>query len=121
MRKSPFPALAGSRQRRENYAFAIGKIRALEKSLITQEVFAEAIGSRLDDALRLSRLLKGMKCKVNTIAYNNIRIKGHTNPSRAEIRNFIKALRDNRINVTHRKSRGEDIDAGCGQLRISRL
>jgi V/A-type H+-transporting ATPase subunit C len=36
-----------------NYAFAIGKIRALEKFLITQEVFVEAIDSRLDEALRL--------------------------------------------------------------------
>ncbi len=26
-------------------------------------------------------------------------------------------LRDNGVNAVNRKSRGEDIDAGCGQLR----
>jgi len=53
MRQSPFPVLSGSRQRRENYAFAIGKIRALENFLIRREVFEEAIESNLSDALRL--------------------------------------------------------------------
>jgi len=36
-----------------NYAFAIGKIRALEKFLIREEVFQEAIESGLSEALRL--------------------------------------------------------------------
>ncbi len=74
-----------------------------------------------EDALKISKLLKGVKCKVNTIAYNSIRIKDYTNPSQTDIRNFIKILKDGGVNVTHRKSKGEDIDAGCGQLRISRL
>lgn len=73
------------------------------------------------DAMKLVKLAKGMKCKVNTIAYNKIRIKGYTEPSPAEVKAFLKILRDNGINAIHRKSRGEDIDAGCGQLRISRL
>ncbi len=36
-----------------NYAFSVGKIRALEKFLIKEEVFEEAISSDLDSALRL--------------------------------------------------------------------
>lgn len=36
-----------------NYAFAVGKVRALEKFLIKQEVFQEAIESSLNEALRL--------------------------------------------------------------------
>ena len=36
-----------------DYAFAIGKIRALEKFLITNEVFEEAVGLELSQALRL--------------------------------------------------------------------
>lgn len=36
-----------------NYAFSVGKIRALEKFLIKQEVFVEAIESGLNEALRL--------------------------------------------------------------------
>lgn len=74
-----------------------------------------------DDAMKLVKLLKGMNCKVNTIAFNRIRLKEYTEPSASDIRGFLKTLRDNGINATHRKSRGEDIDAGCGQLRISRF
>jgi len=73
------------------------------------------------DALKLVKLLKGMKCKVNTIAYNKIRIKDYTEPSSQDIKAFLKILKDGGVNVIHRKSKGEDIDAGCGQLRISRL
>ncbi|MCX5678650.1 MAG: 23S rRNA (adenine(2503)-C(2))-methyltransferase RlmN [Candidatus Omnitrophica bacterium] len=73
------------------------------------------------DALKLVKLIKNVKCKVNTIAYNKIRIKGYSGPSLTEIKAFLGILKDNGINVTHRKSKGEDIDAGCGQLRISRL
>jgi 23S rRNA (adenine2503-C2)-methyltransferase len=29
---------------------------------------------------------------------------------------YIKTLTDSRIQVTYRRSRGEDIDAACGQL-----
>jgi V/A-type H+-transporting ATPase subunit C len=41
------------RQSPLNYAFAIGKIRALENFLIKREVFEEAIESDLNEALRL--------------------------------------------------------------------
>ncbi|MBN2453182.1 MAG: 23S rRNA (adenine(2503)-C(2))-methyltransferase RlmN [Candidatus Omnitrophica bacterium] len=72
------------------------------------------------DALKLAKLLKGINCKVNTIACNKVSMKGYAEPSSADIRVFVRTLRDNGINVNHRKPRGEDIDAGCGQLRISR-
>lgn len=36
-----------------NYAFSVGKVRALERFLIRQEVFEEAIASNLNEALRL--------------------------------------------------------------------
>jgi 23S rRNA (adenine2503-C2)-methyltransferase len=73
------------------------------------------------DALALAELLKGLKCKVNAISYNQIAAKDYRIPSPAEIDLFMKALRGGGINAMLRKSRGEDIDAGCGQLRISRL
>jgi 23S rRNA (adenine2503-C2)-methyltransferase len=62
-----------------------------------------------------------MKCKVNTISYNKIRAKDFGEPSGEAAKAFIKILKDGGISATHRKSRGEDIDAGCGQLRISKL
>ena len=90
------------------------------KRMITFEyILIKDVNSSREDAEKLARLLKGMMCKVNTILYNSIRAKDYTEPGTTEEKAFIKILKDNDILTTHRKSRGEDIDAGCGQLRIS--
>lgn len=79
------------------------------------------VNSSRQDAVALVKLLKNMKCKVNVISYNIIGEKDYAPPSQADIRSFLDFLKDSGVNVTHRKSKGEDIDAGCGQLRISRM
>lgn len=84
-------------------------------------ILIKDVNSSREDALKLARLLGPLKCKVNTITYNEIRAKDYKTPSGLEIKAFLKVLKDNGINAIHRKSKGEDIDAGCGQLRISRL
>ncbi len=73
------------------------------------------------DAVKLARLLTGLKCRVNTITCNNIRVKECSGPTPADVKAFLKILKESGINVTHRRTKGEDIDAGCGQLRIARL
>jgi len=82
-------------------------------------VLIKGVNSGPEDSAQLSKLLKGMKCKVNLIAYNQIRAQGFEAPSREEARAFLAALVSKGIRAMLRKSRGEDIDAGCGQLRIS--
>jgi 23S rRNA (adenine2503-C2)-methyltransferase len=90
--------------------------------IITFEyILIKDVNSSKEDALKLASLLKGMKCKVNAISYNLIRAKEHKEPSPPEAKAFMDILKARGIIATHRKSRGEDIDAGCGQLRISRL
>ncbi len=62
-----------------------------------------------------------MKCKVNIIAYNQVKALGFEKPSEAEIKSFVNILDKGGLSVTRRKSKGDDIDAGCGQLRISNM
>ncbi|MFA5146246.1 MAG: 23S rRNA (adenine(2503)-C(2))-methyltransferase RlmN [Candidatus Omnitrophota bacterium] len=95
---------------------------AVTGRIVTFEyVLLKGINSSEDDALKLVSLLKGLNCKVNTIAYNQIKAKGFEPPSAREIKLFIETLKAGSVQVTHRKSKGEDIDAGCGQLRIARM
>lgn len=90
--------------------------------IITFEyVLIKGMNASHEDAVRLAMLLRTIKCKVNVISYNQIAAKDYGCPSTSEVKAFVKTLKSNGINATHRKSRGEDIDAGCGQLRISRL
>jgi 23S rRNA (adenine2503-C2)-methyltransferase len=92
------------------------------KRVITFEyVLIKGVNSSREDALDLAHLLKEMKCKVNAILYNQIRAKDFSAPSAKEAEQFVRALKDSGVKATFRKSKGEDIDAGCGQLRISRL
>ena len=70
-----------------------------------------------EDALELSRLLKGLNCHVNLIPVNTIEERDFEKGDDDSIQNFKIVLEKNSINVTIRRSVGSDIDAACGQLR----
>jgi len=99
----------------KDYTLNTGRVITFEYVLIKGE------NSSAADSQAVSVLLKGVKCKVNVISYNNITAKGYLQPSPGEVRGFMDILKKNGISATKRKSKGEDIDAGCGQLRISKF
>jgi len=70
-----------------------------------------------EDALELSRLLKNITCKINLIPFNEIYGK-YKRPDQERIDSFAKILFNNRgdYRVFIRWSKGEDINAACGQL-----
>lgn len=76
----------------------------------------ENVNSSNEDALRLSKLLKGMICHVNLIAVNSVKERGYTSSSK-HVEYFRKELERLGINATVRRKLGADIDAACGQLR----
>ena len=53
---------------------------------------------------------------VNIIEYNAIEAAKFQKPEQEKVERFINHLSKNRVNATLRRSRGEDIDAACGQL-----
>ena len=64
----------------------------------------------------LSRLLRGMECRVNLIRFHKIPDFPYECPSDVIIRRFQERLAANGILTTVRASRGEDILAACGML-----
>ena len=70
-----------------------------------------------EDAMELSRLLKGLNSHVNLIPVNSIEERDYEKGDNNSIQNFKLVLEKNSINVTIRRSVGSDIDAACGQLR----
>jgi 23S rRNA (adenine2503-C2)-methyltransferase len=95
-------------------------VKSTNRVITFEYILIKGVNCSEEDALRVADLVKGLKCKVNTISYNRI-TEDFAKPSEKEVKVFLDVLRNRKINVTHRKSKGEDIDAGCGQLRISRL
>jgi 23S rRNA (adenine2503-C2)-methyltransferase len=58
----------------------------------------------------------GTWCKFNLIPFNPFPASGLTRSSRETVLAFAKILSDAGIVTTIRKTRGDDIDAACGQL-----
>jgi 23S rRNA (adenine2503-C2)-methyltransferase len=59
---------------------------------------------------------KGVWCKFNLIPFNPFPASGLTRSAAEQVRAFAKILSDAGIVTTIRKTRGDDIDAACGQL-----
>ena len=72
------------------------------------------------DARRLVRLLHGLRSKVNLIPFNPFPGAGFEPSPRRRIDGFQAVLRDHGLNATVRESRGQDIQAACGQLAVAR-
>ncbi len=74
------------------------------------------INDQPEQARELIRLLKHVPCKINLIPFNPFPHSGYERPSNNAIRRFQVALIEAGFNTTVRKTRGDDIDAACGQL-----
>ena len=69
------------------------------------------------EARALARLIQGMNCHVNLIPANETGNRDFQPPSHETVKAFLDVLHSSHITTTIRQSRGQDIDAGCGQLR----
>lgn len=70
-----------------------------------------------DQARALVKLVKGrVPCKFNLIPFNPFPASGLKRSPRERVTAFAKVLQDAGLVTTIRKTRGDDIDAACGQL-----
>jgi 23S rRNA (adenine2503-C2)-methyltransferase len=70
-------------------------------------------------ARELAKLLRGHQAHVNVIPMNAVSPLDLSGSSNDRTDRFVHELREGGINVTIRKRKGADIDAACGQLRLS--
>ena len=67
-------------------------------------------------ARELVALLKDFPCKINLIPFNPFSLSDYRRPSKNAVNRFWQILSDSDIVTTVRSTRGDDIDAACGQL-----
>jgi len=67
-------------------------------------------------ARQLAQLLKSVPSKINLIPFNPFADSGYARSDAATIANFRDVLMEQGYTVLLRKTRGDDIDAACGQL-----
>ena len=80
-------------------------------------VLLDGINDSLENALELSKLVKGLNCYINLIPYNETNNLNFKRSSTIQIMKFYDILKQNNVNVTIRKEFGRNISAACGQLR----
>lgn len=81
----------------------------------------EGVNDDNQSAEQLSSILKGMICHVNLIPLNKSDSKSLKRSSKSTIYRFKNMLEGYGINVTVRRTLGEDIEGACGQLRASHI
>jgi len=96
---------------------AAAYFRRSGRQVTFEYVLLAGINDRPEDASALARLLSGRKGHVNVIPYNPVEGLPFRRPSREAIGRFERILRERGVSVSVRKTKGQPIDAACGQLR----
>ncbi|WP_437224585.1 23S rRNA (adenine(2503)-C(2))-methyltransferase RlmN [Planctomicrobium sp. SH661] len=89
---------------------------------ITYEyVLLAGVNDQDSHAVELGRLLRNRQAHINLIPMNSVSTIALEAPGSPRTQHFVETLRNAGVNVTVRKRKGADIDAACGQLRLSAL
>jgi 23S rRNA (adenine2503-C2)-methyltransferase len=86
------------------------------KRITFEYVMMGGFNDAMEDAVRLAKMMQGLKAKVNLIPYNENPNRSIKRPTDERVRAFKTYLMSCGINCSVRVTRGMDISAACGQL-----
>lgn len=87
-----------------------------KKHVTVEYVMLDGVNDSLENAQELIDLLGDLPCKVNLIPFNPFKGTPYQRSSNNAVRRFQDKLVNAGLKCTVRKTRGDDIDAACGQL-----
>src|ERR1700730_7692718 len=86
------------------------------RSVTFEYVMLDGVNDKPEHARQLARLLRGRPAKLNLIPFNVFPGTRYRRSPAATILRFRDILNENGVIATIRRTRGDDIDAACGQL-----
>jgi 23S rRNA (adenine2503-C2)-methyltransferase len=109
-----------------NRKYPIGKLlkaakfyaHKTDQRMTFEYLLIKGVNDSKKDALDLSKLVRGVSCKINLIPFNRVSGIPFEKPDEERVKNFRDVLYPRCPAVTLRMSKGEEIQAACGQLRI---
>ncbi|MBI6254964.1 bifunctional tRNA (adenosine(37)-C2)-methyltransferase TrmG/ribosomal RNA large subunit methyltransferase RlmN [Proteus mirabilis] len=94
----------------------IAKSNANQGRVTVEYVMLDHINDSTEQAHQLAECLKDTPCKINLIPWNPFPGAPYGRSSNSRIDRFSKVLMEYGFTTIVRKTRGDDIDAACGQL-----
>jgi len=86
------------------------------RRITIEYVMLDGINDSLEHAYELVSLLKDVPAKINLIPFNPFPQTSYRRSSQRTLDRFRDVLMQNNLTTITRKTRGDDIDAACGQL-----
>ncbi|HET9426558.1 MAG TPA: 23S rRNA (adenine(2503)-C(2))-methyltransferase RlmN [Gemmatimonadaceae bacterium] len=102
-------------------ADVIAAAKVFDRRVTFEYVMLGGVNDAVEHALELGRLARECKAFVNLIPLHPGGTRGFTPSTPERMRAFVRELKKQSVEVAVRKSRGMDIAAACGQLRVERL
>jgi len=102
-------------------ADVIEAAKVFDRRVTFEYVMLGGVNDGVEHAIQLAELARECRAFVNLIPLHPGGSRGFTPTPGDRIRLFAKELRNRGVEVAVRKSRGIDIAAACGQLRVERL
>jgi len=90
--------------------------RKTGRSVTYEYCLFDGVNDSEEDARRLADVSRWAPSKVNLLMYNPVQGLHFERTSEEQLDRFIQVLVEEGVTVTVRRSRGQDIDAACGQL-----
>lgn len=87
-----------------------------KKHVTIEYVMLSGVNDQPEHAQQLIKLIKDLPSKINLIPFNPFPNTSYTRSSNNAVHRFQDLLKQAGLNCTIRKTRGDDIDAACGQL-----
>lgn len=86
------------------------------KEITIEYVMLNGINDSMDQARELAQTLRGTPSKINLIPWNPFPGAPYEKSSNSRVDRFAKVLQEEGYTCIVRRTRGDDIDAACGQL-----
>jgi 23S rRNA (adenine2503-C2)-methyltransferase len=102
-------------------AAVIDAAKVFDRRVTFEYVMLGGVNDAEEHAIQLAQLARECRAFVNLIPLHPGGARGFTPTPADKIRAFARELRSHGVEVAVRKSRGVDIAAACGQLRVERL
>ena len=102
-------------------ADVIAAAKVFDRRVTFEYVMLGGVNDAVEHAMELARLARECKAFVNLIPLHPGGARGFSPSTPDRMKAFVRELKRQNVEVAIRKSRGMDISAACGQLRVERL